>query len=157
MSSKNAIGLKKAPSKELTSGLNKLLSHYQVFYINVRGFHWNIKGNDFFTLHIKFEELYTELQEKIDAIAERIRIMDATPLHAFTDYLEKSSIKEVKDVSDAEQSVQYIVAGLQKLVEVCRDIIDTAQEDGDEGTADLLTGYMRDHEKLIWMYTAYLG
>ena len=68
----NQIGLEKKDMSAVIEQLNKLLSSYHIFYINVRGYHWNVKGEHFFSLHTKFEELYTELQLQIDEIAERI-------------------------------------------------------------------------------------
>ena len=80
------IGLDKEMTKNLTSGLNRLLANFQLYYQNLRGLHWNIKGKSFFELHVKFEEFYTDSQEKIDFIAERILTLGGTPLHTFTDY-----------------------------------------------------------------------
>ena len=84
---KNSIGLDKDKAKKLADELNILLANYQVFYINTRGFHWNITGQEFFELHAKFEEIYNDALIKVDEIAERIRTLGHTPLHTFTDYL----------------------------------------------------------------------
>ena len=83
----NQIGIEESKSKELANKLNLLLSDLQLFYINARGFHWNIKGNKFFELHLKFEELYTDVLTKIDEVAERILTLGHKPLHSFSDYL----------------------------------------------------------------------
>ena len=93
---KNIIGLDANKAKKLAELLNVLLANYQLFYINSRGFHWNIKGEKFFELHLKFEELYTDTQLKIDEIAERILTLGHTPDHTFTDFLKLSKIKEQK-------------------------------------------------------------
>lgn len=68
----NLIGLDTTQSQKLANALNNLLANYQVFYMNTRGYHWNIQGKEFFELHAKFEEIYTDLQLKIDELAERI-------------------------------------------------------------------------------------
>ncbi|HYH56890.1 MAG TPA: ferritin-like domain-containing protein, partial [Anseongella sp.] len=81
------IGLEKDKSQRLGKKLNELLANYQVFYINARGFHWNIKGDKFFELHTKFEELYTDSLLKIDETAERVLTLGFTPLHSYSDYL----------------------------------------------------------------------
>ena len=73
------IGLDNQDMSKIVDQLNSVLANYHVFYMNVRGYHWNVKGSDFFTLHVKFEELYTELQLQIDAIAERILTVRGTP------------------------------------------------------------------------------
>jgi starvation-inducible DNA-binding protein len=85
MSKLNAIGLDVEKSKDLADMLNDLLANFSIYYMNVRGFHWNIKGEKFFELHLKFEEIYTDLQEKIDEIAERILTLGQTPMHAYSD------------------------------------------------------------------------
>ena len=93
----NAIGLNEQGSKDLAAKLNILLANYHLFYINVRGYHWNIKGEKFFELHVKFEELYNNIVLKIDEIAERIKTLGETPLHTYTDYLQQSAITERKN------------------------------------------------------------
>jgi starvation-inducible DNA-binding protein len=150
------IGLEKKTSKELAHKLNTLLATYQLFYMNVRGFHWNIRGDKFFTLHAKFEELYTDALTKIDEIAERILTLGFTPTHAFSDYIEQSTIVEVKNESKDIVCVQHILSGLQSLIEIEREVAAVSSEVGDDGTNDLITTYIREQEKLVWMYNAYL-
>ena len=86
----NQIGLDKEKSKILSGKLNELLANYQIFYMNSRGFHWNIKGHRFFELHLKFEEHYNDSLIKIDEIAERILTLGHTPEHTFSDYSKRS-------------------------------------------------------------------
>lgn len=83
----NAIGLPKKETEILVVDLNKLISNFQIYYQNLRGLHWNIRGRRFFDLHLKFEELYNDSQLKIDLIAERILTLGGTPLHTFEDYI----------------------------------------------------------------------
>lgn len=153
----NPIGLNDQQTKALAKQLNALLANYQLFYINVRGYHWNIKGEKFFELHVKFEELYNDLVLKIDEIAERIKTLGETPLHSFSDYLSLSSIKETKNISDGKQCVQHIVAGMQQLLTVQREILTLSAEAYDEGTNAMMSDYIRAQEKLVWMYHAYLS
>lgn len=150
------IGLEKKTSKELAEKLNILLATYQLFYMNVRGFHWNIRGDKFFTLHVKFEELYTDALTKIDELAERILTLGFTPTHAFSDYIEQSIIAEVKNESTDVACVQHVLSGLQTLIEIEREVSSLTDEVGDDGTNDLITTYIREQEKLVWMYNAYL-
>ena len=156
MSKSNAIGLDEKVTKQLVSKLNGLLSNFQVFYMNVRGFHWNIKGEEFFTLHPQYEQLYTDLQLKIDEIAERIRTLGETPLHSFSSYLKQARIKEQTDISAGPKGVQFIVDSLAILVVQERSIIEVADKAADSGTSDMMTVYIREQEKLLWMYSAYL-
>lgn len=157
MAQTNAIGLDKEKSIELADKLNDLLANYTIFYMNVRGFHWNIKGRKFFELHVKFEELYDDLLLKIDEVAERIVTLDVTPLHSYQDFLKVSDIESVKDVSDGDRSVQGVLDGLQTLISKQRVILNLSDELDDEGTNALMSDYIREQEKLVWMYSAYLG
>lgn len=150
------IGLEKKTSKELAQKLNTLLAAYQVFYMNVRGFHWNIRGDKFFTLHTKFEELYTDSLNKIDEIAERILTLGFTPAHAFSEYLEHSVIHEVKHEGKDTACMQHVLSGLQMLIEIEREVSSISAEVGDDGTNDMITSYIRQQEKIVWMYNAYL-
>lgn len=150
------IGLDKKDSKLLTEKLNVLLADYMVFYQNTRGLHWNIKGNKFFELHVKFEELYNNLLLKVDEIAERILTLGATPLHTFEDYISASSIKSAKEISEPEPAMNSILGAFHILLAMQREIALTAQEANDEGTDALMSDYIREQEKLVWMYSAYL-
>ena len=154
---KNSIGLDQTQGKLLTEKLNNLLADYMMFYQNTRGLHWNIKGEKFFELHLKFEELYTNLLLKVDEVAERILTLGATPLHTFDDYTNTSSIKSAKDISQPEQGVKIILDAFQILLIKQRELLDITQEANDEGTNALMSDYIREQEKLVWMYSAYLN
>ena len=156
MAIKNQIGLDRAKSKILTEGLNKLLADYMMFYQNTRGLHWNIKGEKFFELHLKFEELYTNLLLKVDEVAERILTLGATPLHTFEDYKNTAKIESVKNVSDGKKGVQVILNAFGILIISQRELLNLSADAGDEGTNALMSDYIREQEKLVWMYSAYL-
>ncbi|WP_296203915.1 Dps family protein [Psychrobacter sp. UBA3962] len=155
--STNQIGLEKKDMTAVINKLNDLLSSYHIFYLNVRGYHWNVKGEHFFSLHQQFEELYTNLQIQIDEIAERVLTLGGTPLHAYSDFAQHSSIKEDKGVFNGNDCVRGVVAGLQALIEEQRGVSAVAEEAEDQGTADLVDGYVQEQEKLVWMYNAFLG
>ena len=157
MNTLNQIGLDSAKSVELVSSLNDLLANYHIFYMNVRGFHWNIKGEKFFELHLKFEELYDNIILKIDEIAERILTLGGTPLHSFTDYLSLSEIKEQKNLTGASETVGSVLDSFRSLLIKQRQLLDLAGEAGDEGTNALMSDYIREQEKLVWMYNAFLN
>lgn len=153
----NQIGLDKTASSDLADKLNELLANYQIFYMNARGFHWNIKGEKFFELHLKFEELYNDSLIKIDEIAERILTLGFTPLHTFGDYLERSKIKVSKNISSGTEAIQKILKGYEVLLPLERELLEMSGESNDEGTNALMSDYIREQEKLIWMYSAYLN
>ena len=152
----NQIGLETTETKNLAEKLNTLLANYQVFYMNARGFHWNITGEKFFELHAKFEELYNDLVLKVDEVAERILTLGHTPLHTFSDYTSLSSVKEGKNISHGKEAMQHILDSFRTLIALQREIAETAGETGDEGTSALMSDYIRAQEKLVWMYSAYL-
>jgi starvation-inducible DNA-binding protein len=156
MTKLNAIGLDVEKSKDLADMLNDLLANFSIYYMNVRGFHWNIKGEKFFELHLKFEEIYTDLQEKIDEIAERILTLGQTPVHAYSDYNEQSQIKEEKNVSNGREGVESLLNGFQILIAKERKILNLAGELNDEGTNALMSDYIREQEKTVWMLSSYL-
>lgn len=153
----NAIGLDKKQTKALAEKLNDLLANYMVFYQNARGMHWNIKGKEFFELHLKFEELYTNLLLKIDEVAERILTLGATPLHTFTDFTSVSEIKSQKNVSKADVAINAILEAFEKIISKQRAILNSAAKANDEGTNALMSDYIREQEKLVWMYSSYQG
>jgi len=153
---KNSIGLDAVKAKMLAEKLNLLLAAYQLFYINARGFHWNIKGDKFFELHVKFEELYNDSLIKVDEIAERILTLGHTPCHTFSGYLKLSAIKEVQNVSDGKLAVASVVKSFGILIASEREILQLSEDAKDEGTNALMSGYISQQEKLVWMYTAYL-
>ncbi|RUO32645.1 Dps family protein [Aliidiomarina soli] len=152
----NVIGLGKADTEKLAGKLNQLLSNYQIFYMNVRGFHWNIRGERFFELHVKFEETYNDLLMKIDEIAERILTLGQQPQHTYTNYLDNSSIKEVADVHDGRACVESILQSYQVVIKLQREILSAANDIDDEGTASLMGDYITEQEKTAWMLTSYL-
>ncbi|MEO1055105.1 MAG: DNA starvation/stationary phase protection protein [Bacteroidota bacterium] len=141
---------------KLIEQLNLLLADYQVYYQNLRGFHWNIQGKHFFELHGKFEELYRDSAEKIDEVAERILTIDGKPLHTYEDYLNSSDIKSAKDVYSAEGTVHHIVDGLSLLIAAEEKAKSEAEKVGDDATADLMTQFVEQQEKTKWMFKAWL-
>ncbi|RIV69816.1 Dps family protein [Flagellimonas aequoris] len=153
----NKIGLDKKASQELSEKLNELLANYQIFYMNARGFHWNIKGEKFFELHLKFEELYNDSLIKIDEIAERILTLGSTPLHTYGDYSSFSKIKAAKNISNGKEAIQKILEGYEVLLPLERELLEMSGDSNDEGTNALMSDYIREQEKLIWMYSAYLN
>ncbi|MEL7400202.1 MAG: Dps family protein [Pseudomonadota bacterium] len=151
------MGLKQEDTKALAQQLNELLANYQIFYMNVRGFHWNIKGENFFELHVKFEELYNDLLLKVDEIAERVLTLGQQPAHAFSDYLEASTVKEQKNICNGREAVESIVDSMTLLVTRQRTLLAAASDADDEGTAALMSDYIAQQEKALWMYRSYLG
>jgi len=152
----NAIGLPVEESEIIIVELNVLLSNFQVYYQSLRGMHWNIRGRRFFDLHLKFEELYNDVQLKIDLIAERVLTLGGRPLHTFEDYLKFNKLTVGKNISNDEASIQLIVISLYQLLQIEREILSKASEINDEGTSSMMSDFVVEQEKTIWMMNAWL-
>lgn len=157
MKKTNAIGLDEKKAAKLSNELNVLLANYSIFYQNTRGYHWNIRGDKFFELHVKFEELYNDLLLKIDEVAERILTLGAVPAHTYTAYRKGASIVESKQVSDGPTAIRDILASLRTVITLQRELLSLSADAGDEGTNALMSDYIRAQEKQVWMYSAYLN
>ncbi|WP_298367149.1 Dps family protein [uncultured Lutibacter sp.] len=154
---KTIIGLDKKETENLVIGLNELLANFQVYYQSLRGLHWNIKGKSFFELHIKFEELYTDSQEKIDLIAERILTLGGVPLHTFEKYTELAKVPVGENINNDVIAVQLVVDSLSELLKVERIILAESDEASDEGTNSMMSDFIGEQEKTIWMLNAWLN
>ncbi|KLV05568.1 DNA polymerase sliding clamp subunit [Photobacterium aquae] len=153
---KNLIGLDKDQTIVLSEALNKLLADYQLLYMNVRGYHWNIKGRNFFELHAKFEEMYNDLILKVDELAERILTLGSRPVHGYSKYLALAEVPEKLDVTDGTEAIRNILDAYKILILKQRRILASASELGDEGTVALMSDYIGQQEKETWMLNAYL-
>lgn len=152
----NILGLPVKEMSEISNDLNILLSSFQVYYQNLRGIHWNIKGKRFFNLHVKFEELYNDAQLKVDMIAERVLTIGGTPLHTFEDYVKNNRIVIGKNISNDEKAIHLIVESLSGLLKIEREILIKTADINDEGTNSLMSDFISEQEKTIWMMNAWL-
>lgn len=143
--------------KNVAKSLNSLLADYEIYYQNLRGFHWNIRGKDFFVLHAKFEELYNEAAETIDEIAERILTLGELPAHSYSEFLQLAQIQEAKNITEGKKSVEITLENLKQLVSKKRDIIKKAADNNDDGTVTLLSDILTKEEKTIWMLSTFLS
>lgn len=153
----NSIGLDSKKAKQLAENLNTLLANFQLYYQNLRGIHWNIKGRAFFDLHVKFEELYNDANMKVDEIAERILTLGETPLHTFDDYTNYGKVPVGKNVSEDKNAVNLIVDSLTELLKIERDILNKSSDAEDEGTNAMMSGFIAQQEKTVWMMKAWLN
>ena len=157
MKTTDYLSLDKSATKEISDELQNLLADFQVYYTNLRGFHWHIKGPRFFKLHEEFEELYTEVADQIDEIAERILMLGETPLHNFSDYLKKNEVKESGVVANGDEAMKLVLSYLKTLIAKERKILDIASEANDEGTVSLMGDYILGQEKTVWMLASTLS
>jgi len=154
---KTILGLDQGYNKDITLKLNELLASFQTYYQNLRGIHWNIKGKQFFELHVKFEELYTDATIKVDDLAERILTLGAVPLHTFEDYQKRSRVAVAKDITNDEESVNLIITSLSSLLIMERKLLELSDAANDEGTNSLISDFVSEQEKTIWMMQSWLG
>ena len=144
MNTLNYLHLDEKRVADVVTALHLLLADFQIHYTNLRGFHWDIKGHGFFVLHSKFEDLYNDTAEKIDEIAERILTLGSVPSNKFSDYLKVARIKEISGVTCGSEAVEHILS-----------TYDLAAEAGDEVTVSLMSDYLKEQEKMVWMLTAF--
>ncbi|EFM01126.1 DNA protection during starvation protein [Hoylesella marshii DSM 16973 = JCM 13450] len=141
----------------VVEGLSQLLADFQVYYTNLRGLHWNVRGKGFFTLHAKYEQLYNDAAEKVDEIAERLLQLGATPESRFSEYLKVSEVKESQIVHCGCGGLTQVLDTLKVLIRKERKLVSLASEAGDEVTVALMDDYLQGQEKLVWMLVAELN
>lgn len=149
------IRLNESGVNNVVASLQQLLADFQIYYTNLRGFHWNIKGHDFFVLHSKFEDLYNDAAGKIDEIAERILMLGGTPANKFSDYLKIANINEADRISNGEKALENILETHSHLIGEERKLLSIVSQAGDEVTVALMSDYLKEQEKMVWMLTAY--
>lgn len=157
MSAIDKMGMDKEERVAVTDGLKRLLADSYTLYLQTHNFHWNVTGPMFRDLHLMFEEHYTELADAVDDIAERIRTLDVHAPGTYKAFAELSSIKEVDGVPAAEEMIDILRHGHEIVVQTCRDVLKTAQDNDDESTVALVSDRMRVHEKTAWMLRAMRG
>ena len=149
------LHLNESQVANVVAGLNQLLADYQIFYTNLRGFHWNIKGHGFFVLHGKFEDMYNDVANKVDEIAERILMLGGQPDNRFSEYLKTAKLSEVAGVSCADQALKNVLDTYGYFIGEERKLLAIASEAGDESTVAMMSDYMKEQEKMVWMLVAY--
>jgi starvation-inducible DNA-binding protein len=151
------IGISPAQRKQIADGLSRLLADSYTLYLKTHNYHWNVTGPQFNTLHLMFEEQYTELATAVDEIAERIRALGEPAPGSYTSFAKLTSIEEEEQVPDAETMIQQLVIGQETVVRTARELFPLVEDAADEPTADLLTQRMQVHEKTAWMLRSMLA
>lgn len=137
---------------ELENKLNEFLADLNLFYRKLQNYHWNVKGKDFFQVHAKLEELYNEINEQIDEIAEHIAILGGQPLGTLKDYLEKSTIKEAENKKIKSSEIyNNILADYEELLKKTMKIKEEAETEKNYATSSLIDEYILEYGKIIWM------
>ncbi|WP_315795146.1 Dps family protein [Paenibacillus sp. BIC5C1] len=144
-------------AKSVEQVLNRQVANLNVLYVKIHNYHWYVKGPNFFTLHVKFEEFYNEVTVQMDEIAERILTLKGSPAATMKDYLELSSIQEAAGGEDANTMVQNLIEDFATLSNEYQEGIEVAEAAEDQPTSDMLTGFKADLEKHMWMLRSFLG
>ena len=153
---KPELGISDKDRKAIADGLSRVLADSYLLYVRAHNFHWNVEGPMFHTLHVLFEEQYTELAPAIDEIAERIRALDHPAPGTFSEFSKLSDIEDVSGVPKADEMTRLLMLGHETVARTAREVIPVAQNAGDEPTADLMIGRMQVHEKAAWMLRSLL-
>lgn len=144
-------------SKELINELNTQVSTWSVMYAKLHNYHWYVKGHQFFTLHVKFEELYNEATLHMDEIAERILTLGGNPVATLQEHLDQSVVKEATGKEKSDDMVKSLVDDFDAIMKSLKKGMDLAVKDGDDRTEDLLNATYQSVEKHQWMLNAFLG
>jgi starvation-inducible DNA-binding protein len=150
-------GIGEADREAIAAGLSRLLADSYTLYLKTHNYHWNVVGPMFNTLHLMFEEQYTELALAVDQIAERIRALGERAPGSYREFLELSSVEEESERPDAEEMIRQLVIGQETVVRTARQVFPLVEAANDEPTADLLTQRMQVHEKTAWMLRSLLA
>lgn len=152
-----SISLEEKKLKPVVENLHDLLANYHIYYQNLRGCHWNIKGPHFFTLHAKFEELYNAAITTIDELAERILTLGKDPESRYSVFNKQSEIDEIDTVGMKDTDmVKAIVENLSVLIGLERDLLTITSEANDEGSNDMVNAFMQFNEKQNWMLRSFV-
>ncbi len=151
------IGIAPKQRKEIAAGLSRLLADSYTLYLKTHNYHWNVTGPQFNTLHLMFEQQYTELATAVDEIAERIRALGEPAPGSYKQFAKLTRIEEEDKVPDAETMLRQLVIGQETIVRTAREMFPVVDKAADEPTADLLTQRMQIHEKNAWMMRSMLG
>ncbi|MGJ1204853.1 Dps family protein [Sphingobacterium lactis] len=155
---KTNIGIKENNRKAVAEILNKLLADETVLYTKVRNAHWNIEGPDFHAQHLFFEELYNELAELIDEIAERVRAIGHYAVGTLKEYLALTQLTEMKyKKNDSQGYIAELLNDYESLIISLREDIQKVEDLEDAGTEDFLVGILEKHEKTAWMLRAHVA
>ncbi|PSL31124.1 starvation-inducible DNA-binding protein [Planomicrobium soli] len=144
-------------SAELNQELNVQVATWSVVYTKLHNFHWYVKGHQFFTLHVKFEELYNEATLHMDEIAERLLALGGKPVATMREQLELSVVDEATSKESSDEMVQTVVSDYDKIMKSLKHGMELAAEDNDDMTEDMLNAIHQNLEKHSWMLSAFLG
>ena len=156
---KPKIGIAEKNLHKSTGLLSTVLSDEMTLYVKTRKFHWNVSGNSFMELHKLFQSQYTELEELIDEIAERINKLGRNTIGTMKEFVERTRLKESPNTYPSQKDMlKELLSDHESLiVELRKDIETSTEQNKDAGTTDFLTGIMQQHETIAWKLRRYLS
>jgi starvation-inducible DNA-binding protein len=149
-------GINTEDRAKIVESLSTVLADAYMLYLKTHNFHWNVTGPMFSSLHVMFEEQYTEQWTALDDIAERIRSLGHFAPATYKRYAELSNITEEPEVLSAKEMIRQLVEGNEIITRTLRAGVKVADEIDDFPTADMLTTRMEVHEKNAWMLRSFL-
>ncbi|TBL72684.1 Dps family protein [Paenibacillus thalictri] len=144
-------------TKDVTTVLNTQVANWNVLFVKLHNYHWYVKGPHFFTLHVKFEELYNEAAQAIDDLAERLLTLGGKPVATLKEALQTATVKEAAGGETAEQMVQTLAGDFQTVIGELKQGMSIAEAGGDQATSDMLLGLCSSLEKHVWMLRSFSG
>ncbi len=150
------IGIPEGQRQEIAQGLSRLLADTYTLYLKTHNFHWNVTGPQFQTLHLMFEQQYTELALAVDLVAERIRALGVRAPGTYAEFAKLTSIKEEPGPIAAQAMTRQLLEGHESVVRTARSVFPAAEAGADESSVDLLTQRLQVHEKTAWMLRSLL-
>lgn len=152
------IGIKQENLSKVAHSLCKILADEFILYTKTRKAHWNVEGDDFYNKHLFFEEQYNQIDEIIDGVAERIRMLGHYAPATLKEFLELTHLSEqVKEKNDSKGFIKEVLIDHESIIIHLRENISVyANEYKDLGTSDYITGLMETHEKMAWMLRSHL-
>lgn len=150
-------GIDEKGRREVADGLNRLLADTYSLYVKTQGFHWNVTGPQFSTLHIMFEQQYTELNAMIDPLAERVRALGYPAMGSIHEYAKVTTVNDSTQVPAAKEMLRQLLDDRESTARSTRNLIEVADSANDHSTSDMLTGWLESHEKTAWMLRSQLS
>jgi starvation-inducible DNA-binding protein len=151
------LGISDTDLKSVNQALATVLSDTFTLFVKTQGYHWNVTGPHFRSLHLMLEEQYIELHDAADLLAERMRALGATAPGSFAEFSELATVKDHQPTDSADTMVKNLVKDNETVAKIIRPLVDVAEDAKDTATADLLNARLAAHEKAAWMLRSMLA
>ncbi|MBS0615453.1 MAG: DNA starvation/stationary phase protection protein [Verrucomicrobia bacterium] len=151
------LGITDSGRKKIAGELQHLLADTYATYLKTQNFHWNLKGPNFYSLHLLFEKQYEEMSGAVDEIAERIQTLGFHVDGSFAGFSKNCCVKDSRKAMPAKKMLQTLIADHEALIRCAREIAGMAEDEKDQATVDLMARRLGVHEKFVWMLRSQLA